>query len=80
MSNFNKPLCTQHQKNASAAKPYFCEECKKPITPGEFKFSQKNFDKPLCRDCQPEIEEKISAAPKKFRGTYKIEFGGQYPK
>jgi hypothetical protein len=52
------------------------------MTYGEFKFSNENFDMPLCRDCQPEIEEKISAPPQNFRlnQTSKIEFGKSSPK
>ena len=80
MAHFNKPLCLMHQKNVPSVRTYYCNECRKPISYGEFKYSLRNFDKPLCRDCQPEIEEKISAPPRKFRGTYKIEFGGQFPK
>ncbi len=78
MEHFNKPLCLQHQ--TIAPRRYYCSECRKTITYGEFKFSLRNFDKLLCKDCQPEREEKTSAAPKKFRGTYKIEFGGKMPK
>jgi NAD-dependent SIR2 family protein deacetylase len=61
-------------------KTYFCSECKQTITYGEFIFSLKNFDKPLCRACQPEIEEKISAPPQNFNlnKTSKIEFGEKF--
>jgi NAD-dependent SIR2 family protein deacetylase len=73
MDRFGKALCMEHQKIATAETRFYCNECKQTITHGEFKFSTKNFDMPLCRDCQPEVEEKVSAAPKKFQGTYKIE-------
>ena len=63
----------KHQKTATSETKYTCNECKQTITYSEFKFSIKNFDIPLCRDCQPEIEEKVSAPPQKFPGTYKIE-------
>jgi hypothetical protein len=73
MDRFGKALCMEHQKTATSETQYTCDECKQTITYGEFKFSTKNFDMSLCRDCQPEIEEKLSAAPRKFQGTYKIE-------
>jgi len=75
MNHFSKPLCMQHQRTAVPKKQYFCSECKQTITYGDFKFSLRNFEKPLCWNCQPEIEEKVSAAPRKFPGTYKIEVG-----
>jgi NAD-dependent SIR2 family protein deacetylase len=69
-----------HGTPKKAETQYYCNECKQSITYGEFNFSTKNFDMPLCRDCQPEIEEKVSVAPKKFQGTYKIEVSGNPPK
>jgi hypothetical protein len=67
----------EHQKTATPKKTFFCSECKQTITYGEFKFSFRNFDKPLCKDCQPEIEEKFSAPPQKheLNKTSRIEFG-----
>jgi hypothetical protein len=29
-----------------------CDKCRKPITAAEKSYSEKKFDKPLCRDCQ----------------------------
>jgi NAD-dependent SIR2 family protein deacetylase len=46
---------------------YYCSECKQPITHGEFKYSTRNFDVPLCRDCQPVIEKTESAPPQKWQ-------------
>ena len=79
MDRFGKALCMEHQKTAAAEKRYFCSECEQTITYREFNFSLNNFDKPLCRDCQPEIEEKVSAPPRKFQGTYKIEVNESIP-
>jgi hypothetical protein len=81
--SFGKALCLEHQKTRKEnIKPaYWCSECKKTISPGEFRYSINHFDKPLCYDCQPEEEEKISAPPQK-RGLNtgsRIEFGKKYP-
>jgi DNA primase large subunit len=67
----------EHQKTAVNKKRYFCCECNRVISYGEFKFSQSNFNMPLCRECQPEKEEKVSAPPQRYQlnKTSKIEFG-----
>lgn len=76
MDRFGKALCVKHQKTATS-ETHYCNECKQTITYAEFKFSIENFDMPLCRDCQPEIEEKVSALPQRYQlnKTSKIEFG-----
>ena len=72
MSHFGKALCLEHQKNAVPVKKYYCSDCKQEISYSVFKYALRNFGKPLCRDCQPEIEETFSVAPKKFPGTYRV--------
>ena len=94
LRHFGKALCMKHQndfkhKGANSAKTntqhnmrYYCNECKKTITYAELKYSIKNFDKPLCRGCQPVKEKTISVPPPKFELSEKsrIEIGGKQPK
>jgi hypothetical protein len=56
---------------------YSCKACKKTITYSVYKFSMEHYNEPLCRDCQPEKEEKISAPPQRYElnKTSRIEFG-----
>jgi hypothetical protein len=60
---------------------YYCNVCRQTITYGEFRYSIRHFDKPLCRSCQAEAEEKVSTAPQKraLRRTSRIELGGKKP-
>jgi hypothetical protein len=73
MGHFEKALCMKHQETAVPINRYCCSDCNETISYDEYKYSLRNFDKPFCKDCQPEEEETVSAAPKKFQGTYKIE-------
>lgn len=63
---------------------FYCNECKKTITYAVFKYSTRNFDKPLCRGCQPVIEKTASAPPSKRELNKSegigIEIGGKQPK
>ena len=61
---------------------YYCNECKQTITYAVFKYSIRNFDKPLCRGCQPVIEKTSSVAPSKreLNRPTGIEIGGKQPK
>jgi len=96
MRHFGKALCMNHQKEVNHRKVnsskttthhhtyYYCNECKKPITYAVFKYSTRNFDKPLCRGCQPVIEKTASAPPTKRELNSSegigIEIGGKEPK
>ena len=64
---------------------YYCNECKRTITYAVFKYSIRNFDKPLCRGCHPIIEKTSFAPPTKTEllkpaGKKGIEIGGKLPK
>jgi len=92
--HFGKALCINHQKDVNHKKAnssktttqhnmsYYCNECKQTITYAELKYSIKNFDKPLCRGCQPVIEKTSSAPPTKpeLLKPAGIEIGGKQPK
>ena len=94
LRHFGKALCMNHQKDVNHKKAnsskrtnqhnmsYYCNECKKAITYAVFKYSIRNFDKPLCRGCQPVNEKTISVPPTKpeLLKPAGIEIGGKLPK
>jgi len=55
---------------------YYCNECKQTISTAVFEYSNKNFGKPLCRDCQNKRRDNFSGGYKAARtGSYKPEQG-----
>ncbi len=97
LRHFGKGLCMNHQKDVNHREAnssqkttqhnmhYYCNECKQAITYAVLKYSYKNFDKPLCRGCQPVIEKTSFAPPTKPEllkpaGIKGIEIGGKQAK
>lgn len=51
-----KPATTQKTTEKTTFKPT-CSACGKEITPSVHDYSVKNYDKPLCMDCQKKIKK-----------------------
>ena len=51
----------------------YCNKCKKAVSEKEYEFSQTNFFKPLCRNCQPTPEARKLGILLKKAG-WRIEF------
>lgn len=96
-SHYGRPLCWEHQKNAIHEKAittkmqpesdgsYRCYICKTRIHPKVYRYSVYNYDRPLCRDCQPpkeRIRSRTSSNHRKreLNKPSPIEFGGKIPK
>ena len=83
LTGFNRKKANSSKTTTKYKSSYYCNDCRKPITYAVFKYSIRNFDKPLCIGCQPIKEKTTSVPPQKNelnRPRAHIEIGGKQPK
>jgi phosphatidylserine/phosphatidylglycerophosphate/cardiolipin synthase-like enzyme len=55
---------------------YYCNICKKPISPAVFEYSTKNFGKPLCRNCQ---DKQRATSTRSYKATRTVSPKPKHP-